>query len=247
MTNLLHAARQPLNLAVLVAALLGGLFSALWLLPLGLVIYCVVIVLAARDPAMSSVVQNSARIAAVSKITSPTFRAMIDDIDRSQREVERSASQAEPALARLLGNVASQTRELVNQAHELAGKGQAIETYLATINYRQIQDQIDRIDTQIANTTDTYTLQQLQETRKALVDRQSNAQALETYIGRINAQLQNIDANIDNVLAETLRLRTADAVSANSASNQVADRLRDLNADMDAFQKVLDTALSSAT
>jgi hypothetical protein len=32
-------------------------------------------------------------------------------------------------------------------------------------------------------------------------------------------------------------------VSADSASNQVAQRLSDLNADMDAFQQVLDTAL----
>jgi hypothetical protein len=57
------------------------------------------------------------------------------------------------------------------------------------------------------------------------------------------AQLQNICANLNNVLSETVRLRTADAVSADSTSNQVADRLRDLNADMSAFQTMLDTAL----
>lgn len=247
MNNLLLAARQPLNLAVLVVAVITGLLSAIWLLPLGFIIYVVAVVLAARDPALAGVAQRSARIALASKISSPTFRAIINDIDRSQQEVQRSAAQADPALKRLLNGVVNQTDELVNQAHDLATKGQAIESYLATINYRQLQDQIDRLDTQVANTRDPYTIQQLQETRQAMVDRQNNAQALETYIGRINAQLQNIDANIDNVLAETVRLRTADAVSANSASNQVAERLRDLNADMDAFQKVLDTALSTAT
>ncbi len=93
-------------------------------------------------------------------------------------------------------------------------------------------------------TTDAYTRQQLQETRQALVDRQGNARDLETYVGRILAQLQNISANLDNVLAETVRLRTADAVSADTATNQVAQRLSDLKADMDAFQRVLDTAIT---
>lgn len=245
MSNLLLAARQPLHLAVLVVALVSGLIAAIWLLPFGLVVYGAAVVLAARDPALAAAAQQSARSAAAARLNSTTFRTIIEDIDRSQREVERSIAQADPALTRLLANVGAQTRELVDQAHALATKGQAIESFLSTINYRQLQDQIDRIDTQIANTRDAYTVQQLQETRQALVDRQNNAQALETYIGRINAQLQNIDANIDNVLAETLRLRTADAVSAGSASNQVADRLRDLNTDMDAFQKVLDTALSN--
>ncbi len=246
MTNLLLSARQPLHLAVLVVAIVSGLLGAIWLMPLGFIVYGACVVLAARDPALAVAVEQSARSAAVGRISSPTFRAMIDDIDRSQREVEHSVNQADQALTRLMDNVINQTRELVSQAHGLAGKGQAIEGYLATINYRQIQDQIDKLDVQVANTQDAYTIQQLRETRTALVDRQTNAQALETYIGRINAQLQNIDANIDNVLAETLRLRTADAVSANSTSNQVAERLRDLNTDMSTFQKVLDTALSNA-
>ena len=71
-----------------------------------------------------------------------------------------------------------------------------------------------------------------------------NVRDLDTYIGRISAQLQNISASLDNVLAETVRLRTADAASANSTTRQVARRLADLKSDMDAFQAVLDTALA---
>src|SRR6266508_3451933 len=63
-------------------------------------------------------------------------------------------------------------------------------------------------------------------------------------LGRMLAQLQNISANLDNVLAETVRLRTADSASADTATNQVAQRLSDLKADMDAFQRVLDTAMT---
>jgi hypothetical protein len=235
------AARRPLALAVLGVALIAGLTVAIWLLPLGLIAYAAAVLLAARDPNLAV---EAARPVPLPRLSSPTFRAVIAEIDRSQHEVEQSAAAAPGPLANALRPVIAQSRELVTEAHDLASKGQIIEQYLAASNPRQLQDQINGIDIQISNTKDSYTLQQLQETRGALADRQRNATDLETYIGRINAQLANIDASLDNVLAETVRLRTADAVAASSMSGQVADRLRDIKADMDAFQRVLDSAMT---
>jgi hypothetical protein len=244
MNNLTIAATRPLNIIVLVFAVAAGLCVAIWLLPVGLVIYLAAVVLAARDPSLASLAQRPARTAPLPKLSSPTFRAIVGEIDRSQREVERSVDAAPAPLAAALRPLVAQSREVVAEAHDLASKGEVIEQYLATSNPRQLQDQINGLDIQIANTRDDYTRQQLQEARAALIDRQRNATDLETYIGRINAQLANIDASLDNVLAETVRLRTADAVAASSMSGQVADRLRDMKADMDAFQRVLDSAMT---
>lgn len=241
MKNVIIAATRPLHITVLVASVFSGLAVAIWLLPLGLIAYIAAVFLAARDPDLTVVAQ---RPVAMPKLTSPTFRAVVAEIDRSQREVERSVEAAPGPLANALRPVVAQSRELVTEAHNLASKGQIIEQYLATTNPRQLQDQIKGIDTQIATMRDDYTIQQLQETRGALANRQRNAADLATYIGRINAQLANIDASLDNVLAETVRLRTADAVAASSMSGQVADRLRDMKADMDAFQRVLDSAMT---
>jgi len=234
------AARQPLALFVLVLAIAAGLTIALWLLPLGLLAYAAIVFLAARDPELIALAQRAPR----PRLSSPTFRSQIDAIERTQQEIGRSVSQASGALGRLLTPIGDQAHELVAQAYTLCDKGQIIERYLATTNQRALQDQINQIDQRLAATKDDYTRQQLEETRQALVERQGNARDLETYIGRILAQLQNISANLDNVLAETVRLRTADAVSADTATNQVAQRLSDLKADMDAFQRVLDTALT---
>jgi chromosome segregation ATPase len=234
------AARQPLALLVLVAAIAAGLIVALWLLPLGLLAYGLVVFLLARDPQLVFQAQRPAR----PRLSSPTFRAQLDAIERTQQEIGRSVAQASGALGRLLMPIGDQARELVEEAYLLCDKGQIIERYLATVNYRSLQEQISQVDSRMATTQDSYTLQQLQETRQALIERQGHARDLETYIGRILAQLQNISANLDNVLAETVRLRTADVVSADAASNQVQQRLSDLKADMDAFQHVLDTALT---
>lgn len=236
------AARQPLALVVLVIAIAAGLTIALWLLPVGLLAYAAIVFLSARDSELIAFSQRAPR----PRLSSPTFRSQLDSIERTQQEIVRSVGQAGGALGRLLTPIGEQARALVEQAYTLCDKGQIIERYLATTNQRALQDQINAIDARLSGTQDPYTQQQLQETRQALVERQGNARDLETYIGRILAQLQNISANLDNVLAETVRLRTADAVSADTATNQVAQRLSDLKSDMDAFQRVLDTALTQS-
>lgn len=240
MTSFLRIARQPLYLLVLLVAVVTGLTIVWWLLPLGLLVYVVAVALAARDP---QTVTTAQRTAMRTQLRSPRFRMLIDEIDRVQGEIQRSVAQSAGPLQRLLQGVSSQTNVLVDQAHTLAHKGETIEQYLATVNQYQLGADVDAANAQVTRTTDDYTLQQVRQTRDALADRKTNAEALATYLERIVAQLQNIAANLNNVLAESIRLRTADAVSADTATDQVAERLRDLNADMDAFQRVLDTAL----
>lgn len=238
----MYAARRPLAVVVLVVAVLAGLNIYLWLLPLGLVVYGLMVFTAGRDPALIAASQRPPR----PRLTSSTFRTRIAAIERTQREIQRSAAQASGGLKRLLERINSQTHELVDEAYTLGDKGQVIERYLRQINLADLQQRINTTDRQIAASADAYTIQQLQETRRALAEKQRNAADLTTYIGRIQAQLQSIQANLDNVLAETVRLRTSDVVSADVLTNQVAQRLTDLQSDMQAFQRVLDSAMSGA-
>lgn len=238
-----YAARQPLALAVLLVALVSGLALYLWLLPIGLFAYAALVVIGGRDPALAAASARPTR----PRLTSATFRAQLNAIERTQQEVQRSVVEADGPIKRLLTPIGEQTRELVEEAYLLSDKGQVIEGYLAQLKTGDIQGRVAAIDRQMSATNDAYTRQQLQETRNALLEKQRNAADLVTYVGRIQAQLQNIHASLDNVLAETIRLRTADAVSADSVTNQVAQRLSDLKSDMDTFQRVLDTALAGAT
>lgn len=240
-----YAARRPLAIAVLLCALLSGLLVYLWLLPLGLLVYAVMVFLSGRDPATAAAA--AARPPPPRpRLTSATFRPQIEAIERAQGEIQRSVAQTPGPVGRLLRGVVDQSRELVAQSYELAAKGQIIEGYLSRVNLADLQKRINTTDRQIGATADPDTLRQLQETRAALAEKQRHVADLTTYTARIQAQLQNIHANLENVLAETVRLRTADAVSADPLTNQVAQRLSDLRADMDSFQKVLDTALATA-
>jgi chromosome segregation ATPase len=239
-----YAARRPMAITVLACAILTGLLVYWWLLPLGLLVYGLLVFMGGSDPAMAAASRQAP--VARPRLKSMTFRAQLEAIERTQQEIQRSVAQTPGPVGRLLARVTDETRELVVQSYDLSSKGEIIEGYMARVNLAEIQKRINATDRQISATSDAYTLQQLQETRAALAEKQRHAADLTTYIGRILAQLQNIHANLDNILAETVRLRTADAVSADSLTNQVAQRLSDLKADMDSFQKVLDTAMASA-
>src|SRR5262245_27482903 len=130
----LLAARRPLALLVLLVAVLSGLFVALWLLPLGLIVYGVVVFLYARDPQLLVDANRPVR----PRLTSPTFKAQLDAIERTQQEIERSTSQSDGSLSPLLRPIADQAAELVSDAYILADKGQIIESYLRTIDQKAL-------------------------------------------------------------------------------------------------------------
>lgn len=233
--------KNPLYLIVLAVAIFEGLTIAWWMLPLGVAVVAVAVVVASRDQGFVAQVQQQATRAS---ITNALLRVTVERIEATQRQIEQGAQRAQGPLVKVLTRISSQTRTIADQAYDLAVKGQTLDQYTTTNDPAKLRTQIRQIEAQIAQTTDQYTRQQLDQTLAAVVDQEENAEALRTYRQRIDAQLSNIAANLENVLSETVRLRTADAVTADSTGNQVADRLSDLNADMNAFQQMLDTALS---
>src|SRR5690349_11464012 len=106
------AARQPLALLVLVLAIVAGLTVALWLLPVGLLAYAAIVFLTGRDPALAALAQRAPR----PRLSSPTFRAQLDAIERTRQEIARSVSQAGGPLGRLLGPIDQQANDLVAQS-----------------------------------------------------------------------------------------------------------------------------------
>lgn len=240
MKSLFTAARHPLFLTVAVVAVISGLLVAPWLLPLGIMVYIVSVLLAARDPALAARIERNQRSQG---LTSPTFVARVNSIEQSRKAVLRALQQTGgPVAQRLRPTIEPQTAELVEQAYTLARKGQDIERYLSQVNHRSLQEQMKEIDRRIAQTSDQYTINQLHGTRQALEHQVESAQVLDTYIGRIKSQLENIDANLDAMPAQFIRLQASDT-DASMASSQIASSLQDMNADMHSFVDMLDNAL----
>jgi transposase len=123
----------------------------LWLLPLGLLAYALMVFFGMRDPVLIDAARRPPPTPRP-RLTSPTFRAQIEAIERTHQEITRSAAQSGGPLARLLLPIAEQGRELVEEAYILADKGQIIERYLASVDRRKLEQEVAAIDRQIQST-----------------------------------------------------------------------------------------------
>lgn len=235
----LIASYQPWALAILVAAIASGLLVAWWLLPLGIVLYLLSIVLLSRDHTIRSQANQPLR----PNLRSPALRAKLNKIEQAHKNITRQIRQVSGPMERLLAPIAQQTQELVHQAYNLCQTGEIIEQYLAQAQTGNSNTELAELQQRYNASTDAYTRDQLKEAMDAVRERLQHAADLQTYSDRTKAQLQNISASLENVLAETIRLRTADAAHANAATSQVTQRLSELKIDMDTFQQVLDSAL----
>jgi chromosome segregation ATPase len=236
MQKFVSSLRHPLLITVLVAALAGGLSVTLWLLPIGLAVAGIMLrELLVAPPSLPT--------ADIPRITNPLFKTRVDKIDALQREIERSIRAAHGPIARALAGIAAQTRQLVEQAHHLAARGEVIDTTLRANQPFALQDRIQQIGAQLQATADDYTRKQLEETQRALQGQLEQTRGLHTYIERINAQLARIDAALGEILVQTVSVRTSDAAAADALGGEVSDSLRNVRIDMDTFQQLLDTAM----
>lgn len=236
------AAARPQHLLVLGVALIAGLSIALWLLPVGLLAYAALVVLSLREAATTPVPRRP-----VAPPAGTAFQPQLDAITRAQAQLSDSVAATDGPLRPALERVTAQVTGIVEEAYTLAAKGQTIAVYLHGVNLGDLNGQLARVESQISRATDPGLRKQYEETRAAVADRLHNAQALGTYRERIAAQLETIGANLDNVLAETVRLRAAAPTDSGVTTDSVAARLSDVRADMDALAQVLDTALTDVT
>lgn len=240
--SILTAAIRPVNLLILFVAVVAGLTIAIWLLPVGLLAFAALVALTWLDPQTAQAVQPRPRPIRPPRGT--PFQQQLDAIARVHGQIAQSVSSVDGPLRASLERVTGQVDSIVEEAYALATKGQTVVAYLQQTNLGDLQAQVVRLDTQIKTTSDAMLRQQYQETRDAVAERLKNAQALGTYHQRIVAQLENICANLDNVLAETVRLRAAPSVDATLNTDNVSSRLADVRADMDALGHLLDSALT---
>jgi chromosome segregation ATPase len=227
---------------VLLVAVGAGLTIALWLLPIGLLAYALMVGLTLRMPQPAR-----AHVTRRAPTANGVFAPQLANMSRTCDEIQRSVAAADGPLRTTLERVTQQVASITDEAYVLADKGNTIAAYLRQVDRAGLQQQQQQIERQIANTSDAPLREQYGATQAALAEQMAHAEALELYLRRIQAQINTINANLDNVLAETVRLRAAPGLDVSPSADTVTARLADLRADMDALGQVLDSALTGVT
>ena len=234
LTALIH----PLNLAMLALAVAAGLCAAWWLLPLGVLLWVVMVLAVARDPSLviSSTMDSRAPLAA-------RFQAPFDRIERSQVSLFNALAAADPRIRNAFRQVQAETDNLVNQAYLLCQRMSALENYrLVTQSTGNLDNELKRLQDQVAAATDAVVKREYEQSLAALQDRVQKLHTTSTQLDRVEAQLSSLASQMDAALTEVVRIQSLGADVAAGRAAALAQTLHTQANDLVAFQKEVDSA-----
>jgi chromosome segregation ATPase len=229
----LTALINPVNLAMLALAVAAGLCSAWWLLPIGLVLWAVMILAVARDPSLVISTNMAEREPLAAR-----FQAPFDRIERSQVSLFNTLSSADPRIRASFRQVQAETDNLVNQAYLLCQRMSALENYrLVTESGGNLDADLKRLQGQVDGATDAVVKREYEQSLAALKDKVSKLHTTETQLDRVEAQLSSLASQMDAALTEVVRIQSLGPAVAASHAAALAQTLHKQADDLVAFQK----------
>lgn len=195
---------NPLNLAMLVTALAAGLCSAWWLLPVGVALWIVMVVIAARDPSLriSHSMQNRTPLA-------QRFQKYFDRIERSQLNVLNALGNADSRTRRALQPVQDHLAELADQTYHLCERMTALENYrLVALSSSglNLDKELDEVNARIEQATDPLVRREYEQSRDSLSAQLARLKKVSNQLDRVEAQLTSLMSQIDAAKTEVLRV-----------------------------------------
>jgi len=228
----LQALLNPINLAMLGLAAAAGLCAAWWLFPLGLVFWAVMFFRVARDP----VVQIDHGVQSRTPLA-PRFQTRFDRIERLQIRLFRNLSSADSASRKSLQPIQDKVNALTEQAYRLCLRVSALE------NYRLISELKDNVALEkvnltdkLAKTTDPHLKQEYTQALESLDQRVLKRKQVNTFLDRLEEQLNGLSNTLEEVLAETLRLQAMGKNELKKNHAPLLARLEQESADLARFE-----------
>jgi hypothetical protein len=200
-TGLLH----PLNLLMLGLSVFAGLLAAWWLLPLGLLLWLMMVVTVSRDPSLrfSHEMQSREPIA-------QRFQRYFDRVERAQVTVFNSLASAPGRTRRILQPVRDELEVLTEQAYGLCRRMTTLENYrLVSESTSNLQADLQQIDEAVGKASEPLVKKQYEDSRRALVERIVRLKLVASDLDRAEAQLLGLANEMDGVVTEVIRLQAS--------------------------------------
>ncbi|HVN54970.1 MAG TPA: hypothetical protein VMT46_11620 [Anaerolineaceae bacterium] len=214
---------NPLNLLMLVVSIAAGLLAAWWLFPVGLVLWAIMVVSIAREPAtvLNQTVQS--RMALPQR-----FQTSFNRIEKSQINLFNTISGCEPGTRRALQPLRSQVDELVNQAYRLCQRMTPLENYciLTTQSTANSESQLNDLSYKIQSATDPLVKRESEEAYAALNDRLKKLKEASTILDRVEAQLISLANELEATLADVIRFQSLGSRTASQQAPQLVARIK---------------------
>jgi chromosome segregation ATPase len=209
------AIRQPLNMAMLILSIIAGLVSAWWLLPIGLIVWFVMVRGVATHPVTQVQSVQPARPEVVAR-----FQSAVERIEAGQLRALSAIGETKRPLRQALDPLQTEIKRLVDTAHRVAQRAAPLESQRKTRAKLDgdLPHEIATADRQLAEFTDDAIKRHLAKSRATMQARLDSLQALIDQLNRIEAELADAADALDQTAAGIDRLRAG-------KSDQVADEV----------------------
>jgi chromosome segregation ATPase len=229
------AIRQPLNMAMLILSIIAGLVSAWWLLPIGLLLWFIMV----RGVATHPVTQVQSTQSARPEVTA-RFQAAVERIEAGQLSALSAIGETKRSLRPALDPLQAEINRLVDTAHRVAQRAAPLEAQRkarAKLD-GDLPHEIATLDRQLAEFTDEAIKRNLAKSRATMQTRFDSFQVLVAQLDRLEMELDTAADVLDQATKKIEQLRT---------NGVAADTITALTTPVQAQAKVLAELIRSVT
>lgn len=229
---ILIAFLNPINLSMLALTVAAGLCSAWWMFPIGLLLWGIMLVLVARDPAVRLQQQVEAR-----QPLAQRFQPYFDRVEGGQLNIYRTIKEAKPAQQAALEPIQVATAKLVDDVYHFCQRMTVLENHrIVTQRTGNLTDKISEMEYRVQNTTDADVRREYEESLAALQKRKASLAGLAKELDRAEAQLTTLTSKMANLFTEVIRLQAADPKQIREDVPTLVETIEQERADLARFE-----------
>jgi chromosome segregation ATPase len=226
------AIRHPLNIAMLVLTVSAGLVSAWWLLPIGLLLWFIMVRGVAAHPVTQAQSTQPERPEVAAR-----FQSAVERLEAGQLRMLNAIGETRPPLRQALEPLQAEINRLVDKGHDVARRAAPLE------NQRKARAKLDgdlpqelaTLDRQLAEFTDEAVKRNLAKSRATMQSRLDHLRTLTGQLDRIDAGLAGAVSVIEQAAAGLDQLRASKPGALADSISALTARLRQQSTVLDAL------------
>lgn len=200
---------NPYTLGTLFLAAAAGMFAAWWLFPIGLVLWAIMMALIANDKSLRINYNMQARTGTLSA----RFQGVYTKVVRSQMRIFNSLLSASWRTRRALEPVQNEVEVLVDHVYTVCQQMMAPENYLRVSQQgnTDFEGQRALLVLSLGGAADPVVKKEKEDAIHALDARIQEVKDMASMLDRVEAQLTNLSATMDAMLAEIMSMQVRGA------------------------------------
>ena len=199
------AVRHPLNMAMLVLTISAGLVSAWWMLPIGLVLWGIMVRGVASHPVTQVQSGQPQR-----PVVAQRFQAILEHLEQSQVKVLNEIAKTRRPIRQALDPLESEVNRLVDQAHKVCQRMTPLDSQLRSRSRLDgdLDSQIADVRQQASKVSDPVIRREMEKSAASMQARQDRLQALLAQLEQAEDQLNTVITQLDRAADEVSRIQT---------------------------------------